>query len=183
LLSFCYTAEFRGPGVHDRFNQNSYHDDDDDDLDMDPRARIFGQRGGRVILLGDGTEISIGHLMDGRNDDDDEMHDEDHARRIEEMEDSDEWEEEDGDDEQVQKSAPSATTGAAAAPQGIEGAPLTRQGDESGNLSSATAPPPVASLETERQTKKELDSTEDKQASRPAVAETLKEAETAAENK
>jgi hypothetical protein len=136
-----------------------------------------------VILLGDGTEISIGHLMDGRHDNDDDMLDDDHARRIEEMEDSDEWEEEEGDDELVQKSAPSATTGAAAAPQGTEGAPLTRQGEESGNISSANAPPPAASLETEKQTKKELDSTEDKQASRPAVAETLKEAETAAEKK
>jgi len=172
-------AEFRGPGVHDRFNQNSYHDDDDDDdLDMDPRARIFGQRGGRVILLGDGTEISIGHLMDGRHDDDDdEMHDHGHhQRRVEEMEDSDEWEEEEGDDEQVQKSAPSA-------PQGTEGAPLTRQGEDSGALSAATAPPPIATLETEKQTKKELDATEEQSTSRPAVAETLKEAENAAEQK
>jgi hypothetical protein len=92
------------------------------------------------------------------------------------MEDSDEWEEEEGDDEQVQKSAPSA-------PQGTKGAPLTRQGEDSGALSAATAPPPVASLETEKQTKKELDATEEQSTSRPAVAETLKEAENAAEQK
>jgi hypothetical protein len=92
------------------------------------------------------------------------------------MEDSDEWEEEEGDDEQVQKSAPSAS-------QGTEGAPLTRQGEDSGSLSAATAPPPVTSLETEKQTKKELDATEDQQTTRPAVAETLKEAESEAEKK
>jgi hypothetical protein len=105
------------------------------------------------------------------------MHDDDHhQRRIEEMEDSDEWEEEEGDDEQVQKSAPSA-------PQGTEGAPLTRQGEDSGALSSASAPPPVASLETEKETKKDLDSTEEQSTTKPAVAETLKDAESAAEQK
>ncbi|KAK7190750.1 protein phosphatase [Paraphaeosphaeria sporulosa] len=47
-------AEFRGPGVHHRI------DDSPDDIDMDLDGRFQGSRGGgnRIILLGDGTEIT-----------------------------------------------------------------------------------------------------------------------------
>jgi protein phosphatase 2C family protein 2/3 len=47
-----YAAEFRGPGVHHRI------DDDPDDIDMDLDQRFRPNAGGRIILLGDGTEIS-----------------------------------------------------------------------------------------------------------------------------
>jgi len=54
-------AEFRGPGMHHSFDDSP----DDYDMDMDQRTRMLG-RGGRIILLGDGTEISIGrHDHDG----------------------------------------------------------------------------------------------------------------------
>lgn len=47
-------AEFRGPGIHHRF------DDSPDDYDMDPDQRtrmIGGGRSGSIILLRDGTEV------------------------------------------------------------------------------------------------------------------------------
>ena len=44
-------AEFRGPGVRHQFDQDS---PDDYELDV-PRYR--GGRNGRIILLGDGTEV------------------------------------------------------------------------------------------------------------------------------
>ena len=44
-------AEFRGPGVRHQFDQDS---PDDYDLDV-PRYR--GGKNGRIILLGDGTEV------------------------------------------------------------------------------------------------------------------------------
>jgi len=47
------TAEQRGPGVRRSYNDSS----DDFDLDMDQRTRGFGGRSGRVIILGDGTEV------------------------------------------------------------------------------------------------------------------------------
>ncbi|GIZ44167.1 hypothetical protein CKM354_000737200 [Cercospora kikuchii] len=49
-------AELRGPGMHHRFDDSP----DDYDMDMDQRTRMLG-RGGRIILLGDGTEIVAGH--------------------------------------------------------------------------------------------------------------------------
>jgi len=55
-------AEFRGPGAHNRFDPS----DEDEYMDMDQRTRLLGGRGGRVILLGDGTEI-----VTGSGDDDD----------------------------------------------------------------------------------------------------------------
>lgn len=42
--------------MHHRFNDDS----DDYEMDMDQRTRMLG-RGGRIILLGDGTEILTGH--------------------------------------------------------------------------------------------------------------------------
>ena len=51
-----FTAEFRGPGVRHHFDQDS--PDEYGDLDMEHRSnRGFGGRGGRIILLGDGTEV------------------------------------------------------------------------------------------------------------------------------
>jgi len=89
-------AEFRGPGVHNHFGES--YEDDEDDHDLDPRSRIFGQRGGRIILLGDGTEINLGgggHFLGGHHHDDD--------LDMDERGDAEE-EDEDDDAEQVQKS-------------------------------------------------------------------------------
>ncbi|KAH7094471.1 phosphatase 2C-domain-containing protein [Paraphoma chrysanthemicola] len=47
-------AEFRGPGVHHRIDDSP----DDIDMDLDQRFRPNSGLGGRIILLGDGTEIS-----------------------------------------------------------------------------------------------------------------------------
>ena len=62
-LTFC-EAEFRGPGAHHRFDAS----DEDEYMDMDQRTRLLGGRGGRVILLGDGTEI-----ITGSGDDEDDV--------------------------------------------------------------------------------------------------------------
>lgn len=48
------TAEFRGPGVHHRYDENS----DDYDMDMEQRTRFRGSFGSRIILLSDGTELT-----------------------------------------------------------------------------------------------------------------------------
>jgi protein phosphatase 2C family protein 2/3 len=58
-LTFC-EAEFRGPGAHHRFDAS----DEDEYMDMDQRTRLLGGSGGRVILLGDGTEIITGSADD-----------------------------------------------------------------------------------------------------------------------
>lgn len=47
-------AEFRGPGVRHQYDQDS---PDDYELDLNQRARGGFGRGGRIILLGDGTEV------------------------------------------------------------------------------------------------------------------------------
>ena len=47
------TAEFRGPGMRQNFEDSG----DDYDLDGDHRNRGVGGRSGRIILLGDGTEV------------------------------------------------------------------------------------------------------------------------------
>ncbi|KAL6243150.1 Protein phosphatase 2C 2 [Rhinocladiella similis] len=47
-------AEFRGPGVRHQFDHDS---PDEYELDMDHHSRGFGGRSGRIILLGDGTEV------------------------------------------------------------------------------------------------------------------------------
>jgi protein phosphatase 2C family protein 2/3 len=49
-----FAAEFRGPGVRHQFDNES---PDEYELDLDKRSRGFGGRGGRIILLGDGTEV------------------------------------------------------------------------------------------------------------------------------
>jgi hypothetical protein len=65
-------------------------------MDMDQRTRFIGGRQGRIILLGDGTEISVGNMHDDDGDID--------------MEDRGEAEEaEDNDPEQVKSEA--ATNG------------------------------------------------------------------------
>lgn len=90
------TAEFRGPGTHHHVDDSP----DDYEMDMDQRTRFLGGRQGRIILLGDGTEIQIGNMHDDDGDVD--------------MEDRGEAEEaEDGDlEEQVQKDAASKTVSA-----------------------------------------------------------------------
>jgi len=55
VLSDYRTAEFRGPGVRHQFDHES--PDDEYELDLDHRPRGFGGRNGRIILLGDGTEV------------------------------------------------------------------------------------------------------------------------------
>jgi protein phosphatase PTC2/3 len=47
-------AEFRGPGVRHQFDHDS---PDEYELDLDNRSRGFGGKNGRIILLGDGTEV------------------------------------------------------------------------------------------------------------------------------
>ncbi|USP76529.1 hypothetical protein yc1106_03803 [Curvularia clavata] len=49
-------SEFRGPGVHHRIDDSP----DDIDMDLDSRFRPNNTNGGRIILLGDGTEVSTG---------------------------------------------------------------------------------------------------------------------------
>lgn len=49
-------AEFRGPGIRNQFEENP----DDYDMDND-RARGFSVRSGRIILLGDGSELVPEH--------------------------------------------------------------------------------------------------------------------------
>lgn len=51
VLLTLTAAEARGPGSR-RFGENS-----DDDFDMDSRTSGPGGRSGRIILLGDGTEV------------------------------------------------------------------------------------------------------------------------------
>lgn len=53
LANTSAIAEFRGPGVRHQFDDSP----DDFDLDLDHRARGFGGKSGRIILLGDGTEV------------------------------------------------------------------------------------------------------------------------------
>ncbi|KAK3216026.1 hypothetical protein GRF29_8g1935095 [Pseudopithomyces chartarum] len=69
-------SEFRGPGVHHRI------DDSPDDIDMDLDGRFQGNRGmggggGRIILLGDGTEITTEAADADMFDNDDEDKDRD----------------------------------------------------------------------------------------------------------
>ncbi|KKY27656.1 putative protein phosphatase [Phaeomoniella chlamydospora] len=46
-------SEFRGPGVRHQFDDSG----DEYELDLDQRSKGFGGRSGRIILLGDGTEV------------------------------------------------------------------------------------------------------------------------------
>lgn len=51
------TAEFRGPGVRPGARHQFDDSPDDYDLDTDNTRRGFGVKSGRIILLGDGTEV------------------------------------------------------------------------------------------------------------------------------
>lgn len=76
------TAEFRGPGIHHHFSDDS---PDDYEMDMDQRTRMLGGNragGGRIILLGDGTEIHTSGLHD--EDGDVDMEDRGEAEELEE---------------------------------------------------------------------------------------------------
>jgi protein phosphatase 2C family protein 2/3 len=53
ILTFT-AAEFRGPGVHHNFDDS----DSGYDVDMDQKSKGFSSnQRGRIILLGDGTEV------------------------------------------------------------------------------------------------------------------------------
>lgn len=80
----CVIAEFRGPGVHHRY------DDSPEDLDMDienssseynngPRtyADLRRNGGGRIILLGNGSDWSTSASGSADDEDDSEMFDND----------------------------------------------------------------------------------------------------------
>ena len=98
-------ADFRGPGVRHQYDQDS---PDDYELDSDQRARGGFGRNGRIILLGDGTEV----LTDS---DDTDMFD--HT-------------EEDKDTEnQIRKSTPN-TSDIESARNEREGTPGPQSGDE-----------------------------------------------------
>lgn len=73
--------------MHHRFDDSP----DDYDMDMDQRTRMLG-RGGRIILLGDGTEILTGH-----SDQDGDVDMDDRAQEVEEVS------SEDQDDEQLRR--------------------------------------------------------------------------------
>ena len=91
-----HAAEFRGPGTHHHYDDSP----DDFDMDMDQRTRFLGGRAGRIILLGDGTEILTGGIHDDDGDVD--------------MEDRGEAEEADDDeDDQVPASSQNKPNGAA----------------------------------------------------------------------
>ncbi|KAF1839206.1 PP2C-domain-containing protein [Decorospora gaudefroyi] len=64
-------SEFRGPGVHHRIDDSP----DDIDMDIDSRFRPNNGNGGRIILLGDGTEVSTegndGEMFDNADEDQD----------------------------------------------------------------------------------------------------------------
>ncbi|KAK5116719.1 hypothetical protein LTR62_007393 [Meristemomyces frigidus] len=76
-------AEFRGPGRHHSFDDSP---SDEYDMDMDQRTRMLGRgNGGRVILLGDGTENHTG----GPSSDDDGDVDMQDRGEAEELEDKD----------------------------------------------------------------------------------------------
>lgn len=51
------TAEFRGPGVRPGARHQFDDSPDDYDLESDNTRRAFGVKSGRIILLGDGTEV------------------------------------------------------------------------------------------------------------------------------
>lgn len=53
MLKLKSIAEFRGPGVRHNIGDS----EDDYDLDMEKRTGGIGGRSGRIILLGDGTEV------------------------------------------------------------------------------------------------------------------------------
>ncbi|KAJ8109121.1 hypothetical protein OPT61_g7690 [Boeremia exigua] len=64
-------SEFRGPGVHHRIDDSP----DEHDMDLDHRFRQTSGTGGRIILLGDGTEIETDGADSGMFDNDDEEQD------------------------------------------------------------------------------------------------------------
>lgn len=55
--NFRVAAEFRGPGVRPGARHQFDDSPDDYDLESDNTRRAFGVRSGRIILLGDGTEV------------------------------------------------------------------------------------------------------------------------------
>jgi len=106
-----HQTEFRGPGVRHQFDHDS---PDEYELDLDHRSRGFGGRGGRIILLGDGTEV----LTDS---DDTEMFDQS--------------EEEKDTANQVKKATPDTSVGGSARSE-REGTPAPQSAGEESKESS-----------------------------------------------
>lgn len=57
LIRLCLVAEFRGPGVHHNFDDNGSGYANDDDSDSKGKSFGIGGYKGRIIFLGDGTEV------------------------------------------------------------------------------------------------------------------------------
>lgn len=57
LIDPYRTAEFRGPGVHHNFDDNGSGYANDDDSDSKGKSFGIGGYKGRIIFLGDGTEV------------------------------------------------------------------------------------------------------------------------------
>lgn len=57
LIEFYNIAEFRGPGVHHNFDDNGSGYANDDDSDSKGKSFGIGGYKGRIIFLGDGTEV------------------------------------------------------------------------------------------------------------------------------
>ena len=76
-IALTIIAEFRGPGVRHNFEDSG----EDYDLDIDSKSRgVVGGRSGRIIFLGDGTEV----LTDGDEGEMFETSDEGKVHEIEE---------------------------------------------------------------------------------------------------
>ena len=69
IIPNCSLAEFRGPGIR-------HFEDHNDDYEMDMHHRRLGGGGiGRIIVLGDGTEVLTDHADSDMFDDDEEHRD------------------------------------------------------------------------------------------------------------
>ena len=126
--------------MHHRFDDSP----DDYDMDMDQRTRMFGGRGGRIILLGDGTEILTGPGHDGDGDVDME-------ERGEAEEDSSE---EQDLEEQVRKDAlpangetPSDRSQRGGTPAPASSSDMTRKVDEAKQRQTADEPKTMAAAD------------------------------------
>ena len=118
-------------------------------MDMDQRTRFIGGRaGGRIILLGDGTEISIGHPND--DDGDVDMEDRGEAEEAEEndlqeqvrkeVQSTDPGETEDGRNVREGTPAPDSSTGESSEPDsGSSSSKTTASANTDANVSASDA--------------------------------------------
>ena len=122
-MLFVLTAEFRGPGIHHMEDSG-----DDYEMDMDHRVRPGGGRSGRIILLGDGTEV----LTDSADT---------------EMFDNDAEEKDLGS--QVNKSEEDADAGASRSEREGTPGPTTAADEVNSSHSNDGAPPSISATKTE----------------------------------